>query len=123
METSNPGGPILQFPIGLVGGNIASPAAWADLDLSAIVGARICDVRLSLRKVTHVGNSTLCVRYNGDTRLYQNGGHDSEARVNNIAAADDIIMCCQTDGNGVIEWIDSVAGESWSVLVYRFATP
>jgi len=112
-----PGGATVEFPRTTVhDGN--SPAAWTDLDLSAVVGANETLVLLSVLNQGGAAAQDYQFRRNGETATVIDKGCSGLDMVANTIAGYVILT---TDGNGIIEWISVAGNLSTKVIVEAFA--
>jgi len=95
----------LKFP-GTVVHNAIGPAAWTDLDLSAVVGSR--KALVVIRSLNGSGgNSHIYSRTNGDTLNKTDG---ISIVLSQLSGRDDLLVV-YTDASGIIEWyVSNVAG-------------
>jgi len=85
-------------------GVAGSPAAYTDLDLSAVVGVNEAEVLLEIERGAN-DCGILTVRTNGDTR-----GNSDNLTYGDIHAAGQVFYrLVTTDAAGIIEWFTAVS--------------
>lgn len=85
--------------------NSPDPSAWADLDLSAVVGANACLVIIKVVFTTTAADYTFSCRRNGDTdEAYVATIVGGSASVGQISKNTYMTFLVPTDTSGIIEW-------------------
>ena len=92
--------------------NANPPAAWTDLDLSAVVGSQKALVVL---KIDPVSGGWYKFRPNGDTEDYTAGVSSTNGvSIGNTQAA---LIIVYTDAAGIVEWISNIGANNAEVFI------
>lgn len=94
-------------------GSSPNPAAWTDLDLSAVVGARRADVLLKFFN-NNAGVQIVQFRVNGDSEP-ASGMYDAPF-CGRVPAATHAYFHIRTDGNGICEWYFAAAAQAGTTI-------
>ena len=87
-----------------------NPAAWTELDLSAYVGANRALVVLKALNNEAAAKINFAVRPNGDASNFWAGSCNDAAHKADILEQTAIIVVCETDAAGIIEWFAEDVG-------------
>ena len=107
----------LFFPGTVVFGPAASPAAFAALDISAVVGVRSA---LVLIKAVQTGGAvnTIKIRMDGDAIVPTGVG----CAAGQIAVGDSLYLICPTSAAGILDW-DTQQAETITLTVLAYGVP
>jgi len=98
-------------------GNSPNPAAWTDLDLSAVVGANPALVVLRFYNSLE-GNTFFTTRPNGETEFHNSAQIGFTSCL--VQDTDFCLVLVFTDSNGIIEWYTGGQGVAATIDVVAY---
>ena len=99
--------------------NSPNPAAWTDLDISAVVGSNVALVMFKVMLTTSGGNKRFSMRKNGDTEI-SHLGNIGVSGIFNPGSGSFNYVICPTDASGIVEWYYENAADAVTIDVVAF---
>lgn len=96
------------YPITTVVYNAAAPVAFQDLNISAVVGARVALVIIKVARTASTGAAAFWFKQKGETYINPgdpSGGYTKFANANTYHG----MVYCFTDASGILQWKSDLA--------------